>query len=386
MLNETELKTIETELLQGKPPRSYQQAGPEERAAIDALVDEIDLNDSHSLLYFGAPAQQQLASISDDMLEGVRNKDTGPAGEALNRMVATVRRFDLGALDPNRKPGFFDRLLGKTRPVAEFFQRYEEVRDQIDAIGDDLERHKTQLLTDIVSLDRLYDANLEYFHHLERYIAAGEEKLRRLDEQTIPAKQREAAASEALIDAQQLRDLRANRDALERRVHDLKLTRQVAMQSLPSIRLVQENDRGLINKIVSTTANTLPLWRQQLAQAVTIHRSREATASIRSASELTNELLKANAENLKQGNAEARREIERGVFDIEAVKQANAALIATIEESLRIADEGRRKRAEAASQLETLESELRRTLSSASARASQPASREATPPGKEARK
>jgi len=386
MLNETELKTIETELLQGKPPRSYQQAGPEERAAIDALVDEIDLSDSHSLLYFGAPAQQQLASISDDMLEGVRNKDTGPAGEALNRMVATVRRFDLGALDPNRKPGFFDRLLGKTRPVAEFFQRYEEVRDQIDAIGDDLERHKTQLLTDIVSLDRLYDANLEYFHHLERYIAAGEEKLRRLDEQTIPAKQREAAASEALIDAQQLRDLRANRDALERRVHDLKLTRQVAMQSLPSIRLVQENDRGLINKIVSTTANTLPLWRQQLAQALTIHRSREATASIRSASELTNELLKANAENLKQGNAEARREIERGVFDIEAVKQANAALIATIEESLRIADEGRRKRAEAASQLETLESELRRTLSSASARASQPASREATPPGKEARK
>ena len=371
MMDETELKTIEADLLQSKPPRRYQQADPAERAAIDALLQEIDINDSHSVLYFGAPAQQQLASISDDMLEGVRNKDTGPAGEALNRMVGTVRRFNLGALDPNRKPGFLVRLLGKANPVAQLVQRYEEVRDQIDAIGDDLERHKTQLLTDIASLDRLYAANLEYFHHLERYIIAGEEKLRRLDAETIPAKEREAASSEALIDAQQLRDLRANRDALERRLHDLKLTRQVAMQGLPSIRLVQENDKGLINKIVSTTANTLPLWRQQLAQALTIHRSREAAGSIRAASDLTNELLKANAENLKQGNAEARHEIERGVFDIEAVKQANTTLIETIEESLRIADEGRRKRVEAATQLETLESELRRILGSASARASQ---------------
>lgn len=367
MIDEAELKSIETDLLQGKEMARYQQVAPAERQAIDVLIQEIDLDDSHSLLYFGAPAQQQLASISDDMLEGVRNKDTGPAGEALNQMVGTVRGFDLRALDPNHKPGFFARLLGKGKPVAQFLQRYEQVRDQIDAIGDDLERHKTQLLTDITSLDRLYAANLEYFHHLERYIVAGEEKLRHLDEETIPTMVNEAKQSEAVIEAQQLRDLRANRDALERRVHDLKLTRQVAMQSLPSIRLVQENDKGLINKIVSTTANTLPLWRTQLAQAVTIQRSREAASSIKAASDLTNELLKANAENLKQGNAEARREIERGVFDIEAVKQANAALIETIEESLQIADEGRRKRAEAAAQLETLEAELRRTLVSATA-------------------
>lgn len=368
MINDTELKAIETGLLQGKAPVRYQQAAPAERAAMDALIQEIDLNDSHSLLYFGAPAQQQLASISDEMLEGVRNKDTGPAGDALNRMMGTVRGFELGELDPKRKPGLFARLIGKTKPMARFLQRYEEVRNQIDAIGDDLERHKTQLLTDIASLDRLYAANLEYFHHLERYIVAGEEKLRQLDEKIIPELARVAGASEAVIEAQRLRDLRASRDALERRVHDLRLTRQVAMQSLPSIRLVQENDKGLISKIVSTTANTLPLWRQQLAQAVTIHRSREAAQTLRAASDLTNELLKANAENLKQGNAEARSEIERGVFDIEAVKQANATLIETIEESLALADEGRRKRAEATTQLETLESELRRTLVSASAR------------------
>lgn len=368
MIDQTELKTIEADLLQGKAPMQYDQAEPDERTAIDVLIKELDLNDSHSILYFGAPAQQQLASVSDDMLEGVRNKDTGAAGAALNQMVSTVRGFDLGALDPNRKPGIFARLLGKTKPVAEFLQRYEEVRDQIDAIGDDLESHKTQLLIDITSLDRLYAANLEYFHHLERYIAAGEEKMRQIDQQAIPAMERDAADSESVLAAQQLRDLRASRDALERRVHDLKLTRQVAMQSLPSIRLVQENDKGLVNKIVSTTANTLPLWRQQLAQAVTIHRSREAAETLRSASDLTNELLMANAENLKQGNVEARKEIERGVFDIEAVKKANAALIETIEDSLRIADEGRKKRAEAESQLETLETELRKSLVSASAR------------------
>ena len=368
MIDETELKTIEADLLQGKEPARYQQANPIERTAIDTLIQEIDLNDSHSILYFGASAQQKLANVSDDMLEGVRNKDTGPAGEALNQMVGTVRGFDLGALDPNRKQGFIARLLGKTKPVASFLQRYEQVRDQIDVIGDELERHKTQLLVDVASLDRLYAANLEYFHQLERYIVAGEEKLRQLDEQIIPDMAHEAGESEAVIPAQQLRDLRASRDALERRVHDLKLTRQVAMQSLPSIRLVQENDKGLINKIISTTANTLPLWRQQLAQAITIHRSREAADTIRSASDLTNELLMANAENLKQGNADARRELERGVFDIEAVKQANATLIETIEESLRIADEGRKKRAEAADQLEMLETELRSTLVSASAR------------------
>ena len=369
MMNETELKTIEADLLEGKAPATYAQATPPERTAIDALIKEIDLNDSNSILYFGAAAQQQLASVSDDMLEGVRNKETGPAGDALNRMVGTVRGFELGELDPNRRPGFFARLLGKTKPVARFLQRYEEVRDQIDTIGDDLERHKTQLLVDIASLDRLYAANLEYFHHLERYIAAGEEKLRLLDQETVPAMEGEAKASDSVIAAQELRDLRASRDALERRVHDLRLTRQVAMQSLPSIRLVQENDKGLVNKIISTVSNTLPLWRQQLAQAVTIHRSREAADTIRSASDLTNDLLMANAENLKQGNVDARKEIERGVFDIEAVKRANAALIETIEDSLRIAEEGRKQRAEATDQLEKLETELRETLISASARA-----------------
>ncbi|MEJ2388781.1 MAG: toxic anion resistance protein [Chromatiaceae bacterium] len=333
-----------------------------------ALLNELDLNDSQSVLFFGSKAQQQLTTVSDQMLEGVRSKDMGPAGEALNEMVAALRGFDVDGLDPNRKQGLLDRLMGKSKPVVRFLQEYEEVRQHIDRITDELERHKTRLLYDVTSLDRLYDANLEYFRTLELYIAAGDEKLRELDEETIPAMARAVEAGTDMVEAQNLRDLRGARDDLERRVHDLRLTRQVSMQSLPSIRLVQENDKGLINKINSTLVNTVPLWRQQLAQAVTIYRSSQAAETVKAATDLTNELLEANAANLKQANAEARRQIERGVFDIEVVKQANQALIETIEESLRIADEGKRARAKAAAELEQLEAELRRTLAAASAR------------------
>jgi uncharacterized protein YaaN involved in tellurite resistance len=340
---------------------------PADRAQVAALAQSVDVEDSQSIIHFGTVAQRHLSEISDEMLDGVRNKDTGPAGDALNRLVGAVRGFDVGDLDPAQKPGLMARLMGKGKPVARLVQRYEEVRTQIDLIGDELERHKTRLLTDVVTLDRLYATTLEYFRELERYIAAGEHKLRELDEQTLPQREREAQASGALLDAQRLRDLRGGRDALQRRVHDLRLTRQVVMQALPSIRLVQENDKGLVNKIVSTTANTLPLWRQQLAQAVTIHRSREAAESIRAASDLTNELLEANARNLRQGNAEARGEIERGVFDIEAVERANTALVQTIEDSLRIADEGRQRRTEASAKLQALEGELRRALQAATA-------------------
>jgi len=281
-------------------------------------------------------------------------------------MVVTLRGFDV---DDLKERGFFARLFGGAEPMVKFLQRFEEVRDQIDSISNKLDTHKTELLTDIASLDRLYDANLEYFHTLADYIAAGEEKLRELDETVIPARQQEADESQNVLKAQALRDLRSMRDDLERRTHDLKLTRQVTMQSLPSIRLVQENDKSLVNKINSTMVNTIPLWRTQLAQGITIHRSREAGQTLKDATDLTNELLTANAENLKTANAEVRKEIERGVFDIETVKQANQMLIDTIEESLQIADEGKRQRIAAEAELVTCEAELRKTLAAAQASA-----------------
>lgn len=337
----------------------------EDRAKIGQLMAEINMTDTKSILFFGSKAQEQLTVISDKMLDGVKNKDAGPVGHDLNDMVATIRGFDIDELDPTQKPGFFSRLLGKTKPVVKFLQQYEEVRKQIDGITDKLEIHKTTLLKDITSLDRLYAANLEYFHALETYIAAGEERLKQLDENIIPEKAQLAENSAEMILTQELRDLRSARDDLERRVHDLRLTRQVAMQSLPGIRLVQENDKGLVNKINSTIVNTIPLWRQQLATAVTIYRSAQAADTIKAATDLTNQLLQSNAETLKQANAETRKQIERGVFDIETIKKANQLLIETIQESLQIADQGKKARSEALVQLQECETQLRKTLASA---------------------
>jgi uncharacterized protein YaaN involved in tellurite resistance len=346
----------------------YADADGEKRQRIEDVMKEVDIGDSNSIIFFGTKAQEQLTMISDSILDGVRNKDIGPAGEALSEMLVTIRGFDIDDLDPNDEPNFIERIFGAGKPVVKFIQRYEEVRKQIDTITDKLEGHKTRLLTDIASLDRLYDTNLDYFHDLAVYIAAGTEKLRELDEEVIPALQAAADESGEVLKAQELRDLRSMRDDLERRVYDLKLTRQVAMQSLPSIRLVQENDKSLVTKINSTMANTIPLWRQQLAQAVTIYRSGQAGKTLEAATDLTNDLLLANAENLKEANAQIRKQVERGVFDIEVVKKANEALIATIEESLQIADEGRRQRAEAEVQLQACEVELRDALAAAKAR------------------
>ncbi|MEM7256806.1 MAG: toxic anion resistance protein [Pseudomonadota bacterium] len=346
-------------------------ADTQDKARIGELMSEINLSDSNSIIFYGSKAQERLTTISDNMLEGVRNKDVGPAGKDLNDMVTVLRGFDVAGMDPNKKPGFFARLFRRATPVVQFVQEYESVRRQIDTITDNLEDHKTKLLTDIASLDRLYDANLDYYHTLELYIAAGEARLQQLDETDIPALVEQAKDTDDVLKAQQLRDMRTARDDLERRVHDLMLTRQVAMQSLPSIRMVQENDKGLVSKINSTLVNTVPLWRQQLAQAVTVFRSQEAGKSVKAATDLTNELLEKNAETLRTANREVREQIERGVFDIDAVKRANENLIATIEESLQIADEGKRKRREAERTLEQLESELKDKLVSASAHQSQ---------------
>jgi uncharacterized protein YaaN involved in tellurite resistance len=260
--------------------------------------------------------------------------------------------------------------MGRARPMTRFLARYEEVQDQIDRVTGDLLKHEYRLLKDIKSLDVLYDKTLGFYDELALYIAAGEEKLRRLDREEIPVKEKGAAdapEADGVMEAQELRDLRAARDDLERRVHDLRLTRQVTMQSLPSIRLVQENDKALVTKINSTLVNTVPLWETQLAQAVTINRSREAAGAVKEANDLTNELLRKNAENLRSANKEIRQQIERGVFDVDAVKAANDNLIGTIHETLAIADEAKARRSAAEIDLRQMETDLRSALSAARA-------------------
>ncbi len=339
------------------------------RDADQAIADrlrELDISDTPSILFFGSKAQQTMTTLSDSMLEQVRSKDAGPAGAALNDMVLTLRGFDVGAAADAKPVGWVGRLLGRGRGAAALLQRYEKVRDQIDAITSELYRHQTALLTDIETLERIYDANLEYFKDLEGYIEAGEVALQAFDSAALAASAAGSVPDSSLLEAQAQRDLQAARDALERRVHDLRLSRQVAMQSLPSIRLVQDNDRSLVSKIDSTLVNTVPLWRQQLAQAVSIQRSRDAAQAVAASNDLTNDLLRSNAETLKLANRETREQIERGVFDIDAISEANHTLIETIEDSLRIAEEGRAARSQAVTALAEMESSLKKTLAPAS--------------------
>jgi uncharacterized protein YaaN involved in tellurite resistance len=356
------------------PPRVMDGAAQpaEHRAAILSLAQQIDLADPGSILRFGQEAQNRAQSAADAMLAGARNQETGEAGRTLSSLLTALRGFDVTNLD--EKPGFFSRLFTRAgAEVSGIITKYESVKGQIETISDRLDTHRTRLLEDVERLERLYQATLEWFHALGDHIAAGDEVLRQTNEVTIPALEKEIAGggSDDLA-PQRLRDLRGARDELERRVHDLRLTRQVAMQALPSIRLIQENDKALSSRIHSVLANTVPLWRQQLAQALAIHRMREAGQAVKQATDLTNRLLTANAETLRRGNQEARTELERGVFDIEAVKKANAALVATIEDSLKIADEARGQRARAAEELEKLEEDVRQALMQARAAAKNP--------------
>ncbi|MCK5726010.1 MAG: toxic anion resistance protein [Thiotrichaceae bacterium] len=353
---------------------SYSEANSDDKTVITSLVEQINMDDRNSILFFGADAQEDMSTISEEMLNGVKNKDLGNASKSLNDIVVAIKGFDIDELNPNKKVGFFSKLFGKAKPVVAFIAKYDDIKEQITIITDDLEDHKGLLLHDIISLDKLYEANLEYFHSLEHYIAAGEEKLSQINKNILPKMMAEAdTENKDVLLTQKLRDTRSSRDDLDRRIHDLRLTRQVAMQSLPSIRMIQENDKSLITKINSTLINTVPLWKNQLAQALTIFRMSAAADSVKSATDLTNDLLESNAENLQQGNLEVRKQIERGIFDIESVRKANDSIITSINDSLQIAEEGRVARHRAVTELTEMETDLHEALISAKARAEEQA-------------
>ena len=334
---------------------------PEEQSQLEKALSELDFKDRTSIIYFGASAQEELDSISNRMIDGVKNKDTGAAGAVLNEMVAAIKGFDIEELNPNRKQAWYEKLFGGVKPLTKFIQGYEEVRDQIDMIANNLEEHRSTLMKDVVSLDKLYEANLNYFRKLEIYIQAGEIKQKELNSDVIPEYEEKAKKSKMMA-IQELKEIRSFGEDLERRVHDLRLSRQVSMQSLPSIRLIQDNDKSLINKISSTLVNTVPLWRNQLAQTVTIFRSHESAKALKDAADLTNELLEKNAEGLREANRDIRTQMERGVFDIESIKIANNTLIATLNDSLEIADAGKEARAKALIELQRTEKELKDAL------------------------
>lgn len=350
-MQSTETKAVEIEIVK-----------PNDAANIAVYKEQLNLDDSTSVISWGTGAQKKVGQINAQMLEGVRSKDAGEIGASLTSMVTQMRGLDFGKV--SEKQGFFGKLLGKITPLAEFIQSFETISGQVEAVANKLESHKVELLKSIKSLDILYVSTLDYFHELGNYVTAGEEILKELDEVSIPALKAKAESGE-LIDAQNLNDLVAKRDAFDRRVHDLRLTRQVVMQTLPQIRMVQSNDNGLVQKIDTQILNTIPMWESQLVIAVEQWKMAEATKTTKAVSDLQNELLVKNAEMLKQGNAEARREIERGVYDIESVKKANDLLIATIEESIAITQEGRANRVAAANVLVEAEGQLKTALRNA---------------------
>jgi uncharacterized protein YaaN involved in tellurite resistance len=333
-----------------------------QRQRVRELMGEIDLSDSGSILSFGVEAQRECGRVNEEMLKGVRNKDIGPAGSALSDMMSQIRGIDTEGLKSGNEPGFFGKLFGRLSPIARFLQQYETVEGQIRKIENALESHRHRLMRDITLLDRLFDTSLNYFADLELHIAAGKLRLETAETDEIPAARMKAEETESPVDVQKLKDLQSMRDDLERKVHDLMLTRQVVMQSLPSIRMTQELDKSLVNKIQSAVLNTIPLWKNQLAQAVTLFRTKKAAGTLGAATDLTNELLEANAENLAQANREVRTEVERGVVGIESIERANTRLIEAIRESIEIVEDGKQRRAEAEQRLLNCETELRDAL------------------------
>jgi uncharacterized protein YaaN involved in tellurite resistance len=253
-------------------------------------------------------------------------------------------------------------VLRQAHPVMRFVQRYETIQQQIESLISRLEQHKVRMLRDVTVLDKMYDAALSYLANLELYLIAGVTKLRDLDATVIPQLRAKAGESPDMIDAQNLRDMIARREDLERRIHDLRLTRQVTLQSLPQMRIIQDVDKSLLSKIQTSILTTIPVWKSQIAMAITLWNQQEALRVQKAVTDTTNEMLARNAELLRMGTAEARKEIERGMFDIETVRQVNEQLIATIEEGIRIAEEGRVRRAAAEAEMRQLEGDLRRAL------------------------
>lgn len=335
---------------------------PDRQQRVRDLVGKIDVGSSQSIIGYGVEAQKEVTASADLMLQRVRNKDVGPVGDTLSELMIQVRGLGIDDLKTPKPSGLKRGLLRGLNPIARFIQRYESIQSQIDSLVVVLESHRAGLIRDVGALDKLYAASLTFFHDLEDYIIAGEHKLKLVNENVIPRLKAKAEETSDMLDAQNLRDMVARRDDLERRVHDLRLTRQVTMQSLPQIRLIQDVDKSLVSKIQSSILTTIPVWKSQIAIAITLFNQRKALETQREVTDTTNEMLAKNAELLKQGSAEARREIERGMFDIEVVKKVNADLIATIQESIAIAEEGHRKRLESEVEMRRMEEELKQSL------------------------
>ena len=344
---------------QAAPRLDDSQLTPAERQAIEDFLGKLDVTNPDHVLLFGADAQKKIADFSDTALEAVQTQDKGEVGDMLINLVSELKGFETDAEEPKGLRKLFAKAEDK---VERMKARYTKVSGNVENIANSLEDYQAQLLKDVAMFDRLYDQNSDYFRQLTLYIIAGEEKLQRVREGELKALLDAAEKSGDAMDAQKANDLAAQCDRFEKKLHDLKLTRQVSMQMAPQIRLLQNNDSLLVERIQSTLSNTLPLWKSQMVLALGLHHSQQALKAQTAVTDMTNELLRKNAQALKMGTIETAREAERGIIDIETLVETNQSLIDTINEVMQIQQDGRTKRIEAEKTLYQMETELKKKL------------------------
>lgn len=331
---------------------------PEEKKMVANFAAKIDLRSSNAILQYGAGAQKKIADFSESALENVKTKDLGEVGDMLAGVVTELKSFD----EEEEEKGIFGFFKKGGNKLANMKAKYDKAEVNVNKICDALEGHQIQLMKDIAMLDKMYELNTTYFKELSMYIAAGKKKLQDVATTELPELEAKAARSGLPEDAQAVNDLNALCNRFEKKIHDLELTRTISLQMAPQIRLVQSNDTVMSEKIQSTLVNTIPLWKSQMVLAIGVENSSRAAKAQREVTDMTNELLRKNAEKLKLATVETAKESERGIVDIETLKATNESLISTLDEVMKIQQEGKEKRRTAEAELNRIENELKQKL------------------------
>lgn len=340
---------------------SYQLTA-EEQAQVDAFSQQIDIENTDAILTYGVGTQKKLSEFSENALSSVRTKDMGETGEMLSNLVGELKNFDV---DENEK-GLFSIFKKGANKLTNLQARYSKVETNVETIAAELDKHQAILLKDIKMLDKMYDANLTYFRELTMYIVAGKQKLEEVRNTKLKELQATAAQTGLPEDAQAAKDLAEKCDRFEKKIYDLELTRTISLQTAPQIRMIQNSDTLMSEKIQSTIVNTIPLWKNQMVIALGVEHANQAAAAQHAVSDATNELLRKNADKLKMATIESAKESERGIVDIETLKHTNEQLISTIDEVIKIQAEGKQKRAEAEKELVNIENQLKEKMLEAS--------------------
>ena len=343
--------------------QAVEELTPAERAEVEKIKEGLDLTDSAAIIDFGTAAQKNIADFSDSILCNVRAKDSGYVGELLGDLLTNVKSFEPKSSDGGflKKLPLVSSLVGKAETMM---QGYEKVSVQVEKVKTSLQKARMLMMKDVTMLDTLFAKNLEYFKTLELYIRAGEEKMQEMREVTLPKLRAQAAASSDPMAAQVVSDFESSVERFEKKVHDLKISKTISIQTAPQIRLIQNNDKVLIDRVQSAIYNSIPLWKNQMVIALGLANQKKVLEMQHSVNEMTNDLLKKNAEMLKIGTIETAKENERSIVDIETVRKVNDDLVTTIEETLKIQQEGRAKRRAAEAELVELESRLKKALES----------------------